>query len=159
MFNAGQSQYGSLSGNEDRGVHAVHEVTHHIGTDLPADMDDEAGDQKTCHAVGPPDSGGYPNQTEEGTGRRDRIEPGVLGVNDEGGGLDPGADPPLVASNELVPDNAHDGSSHAETQVRGCSMMNKLVNADVPRKNSAAPDDDGDTQTGHVFGPFETVGV
>lgn len=58
------SRFGSA---ENLRIDAVHQVADNVGGHLPADMDDEACDQESRYAVGPPQPTGDADQTEERT--------------------------------------------------------------------------------------------
>lgn len=60
-----------------------------VDADFPADVANESGDEQSGGGVALPQSGEDADKPERGAGGGQRIEPGVLGVGDEDGGVDP----------------------------------------------------------------------
>jgi hypothetical protein len=130
-----------------------------IRGDLPAHMDDEAGHQQTRDTVCPPPTSRHTDQSEEGTGGGNRVEPGVLGIGQQGVGLDTCTDPLLVAGHDLVPDDADGGGCHAQSEVARAPVVHELVHAHETGEDRTAPDDERHAETRHVLGTFVPVGI
>lgn len=89
-------------GRNDAGVDAVHEPVGDVGADFPADVADEPGDEQTRDGVCPAQPGQHADQPSGGAGRRQRVEPGVVGVGDHCRGVDTAAYGVLVTRNGLM---------------------------------------------------------
>jgi hypothetical protein len=143
--------------NEDLRFDAIHQMSQHVGGDLPADVNDEASDQEASDTVSPPQARGHADEPAQSAGGGDGVEPGMLGIGQEGVGLNAGTNPLLVSGNNLIPDDANSGGRHAKTEVCGAPMMNELVDAHDPGEDGAGPDDDRYTKAGHVLGSLVAI--
>ena len=108
-------------------------------------------------APGLPDR--YSDQAHERPGRGEGVQPGMPGIGDERGGSDALADHQLVPGDDLVADDADDCPSDTHREVGGVAVVDELSDTLVSGKGSAGPDDQGDSDTGQVLGPFQAIGV
>jgi hypothetical protein len=81
------------------------------------------------------------------------------GVGDQGGGVDAPADRELVPGNELVADDADNGTCDACPDEGCVAVLDQLADALITSEGSAGSDDKGDTDSGQVLGAFEPVGI
>jgi hypothetical protein len=99
-------------------IHAVEEPVDDLAGHLVTNVADEQGDHEASDGVGPTPAQSHPDQANQSAGRGQRIEPRVLGVADQRGGLDTATDPELVAGDDLVADDAKQRSSRRRRRRR-----------------------------------------
>jgi hypothetical protein len=147
VLNAGHGQRCGFGCGEQFGVDAVHEMDHDLGGDLPADVDDEAGDDKSRYPISPGQPRSDTDETEQRPRRGEGVEPGMVSIGHKSGSLDAPPDAALIADNYLVADDADSSGGHAQGQMGGMSVVSELVDTDYARKDGAGPDGQGDAQS------------
>jgi hypothetical protein len=84
VFDTGHWQGRAFGCGEHFWVDSVHEVDEDLGGDFPADVNDERGDHKSSNTIGPGQAGSDSDEAQESPNGREGVEPGVVGVGNEG---------------------------------------------------------------------------
>ena len=159
MVHARDGERGGLGPGEDLRLDAVHEVGDHVGGDLVAGVRDEEGHDEARHAVRPSQPQSHPDEPRQRSGRGQGVEPGVLGVGEQGARVDLTAHPALVPSDDLIADDPHGGGGHAQVEMRRLPVARELADAHHRGGDGARPHGDGHHNTGKVLGALVAVGV
>lgn len=130
-----------------------------VGGHLPADVADEPGDDDPGDRVGPAPAERHADQTQHRPGRRECVQPRMLGVGHHGCRPNSPVYHQFVAGHQLVADDPDDRGGDAPADVSGAAVPQQFGDALEAGDHGAAPDHQGHPDAGQVLGAFVAVGV
>ena len=96
--------------------------------------------------VGPRPAEGHTDQAEHRPRRGQRVQPGVFGVGDHRGRLDPATNRKFVAGHQLIAEDLRrGGGGNAPAQMLRGALVDQLGDTFGAGDRGAGPDDRGDT--------------
>src|SRR5665213_3054522 len=140
-------------------IDTIHQVAEDLARDLPSDVNDEGGDEQTSDAIGPVDSRRGGRKTNQRASRRDGVKPGVLGVRHQRHRVNALTYLALVASDDLITEDANRRGDNPDREVGGAPVLGELVDTHETGEDRAGPDRERHTNSGNVLCTIEAIRV